>query len=306
MSTLSSPSSQPFQKSASRHLLTAWFNRGLLVARPIDWRTPAPILEKIIRYEAVHEIRDWQDLRLRLEPPDRRCFAFFHPVLADEPLIFVEVALTRDVPKAIAPILAAKRKVVPAAAATTAVFYSISNCQVGLRGISFANVLIRQVARELKKALPSISTFVTLSPAPGFGRWLDKERQSIKSNALFPEDRQKLEALDEPEWFKKPGHIEALREPLQRAAAHYFLRAKALNGRPLDPVARFHLGNGAQLERLNVFADISPKGLEQSNGLMVNYLYDLAEVEQNHELSANAGNVAASPIVRRLLGPELG
>ena len=288
------------------HLFTAWFNRGFLVARPIDWQTPAHILEKIIRYESVHEIQDWQDLRRRLEPPDRRCFAFFHPVLVDEPLIFVEVALTRAIPQAIGPLLAAEREAVPAREATTAVFYSISNCQTGLRGISFGNFLIKQVAHELKKALPSISTFVTLSPVPGFSRWLDRERRLPESTALRPDDREKLGALDEPNWFRDPEAAEALREPLLRAAAHYFLRAKAPNGRPLDPVARFHLGNGARLDRLNVYGDTSQKGIDQSKGLMVNYLYELAEVEKNHELFANTSNVVASPRVRRLLRQEHG
>jgi malonyl-CoA decarboxylase len=282
-------------------LFTAWFNRGFLVVRPIDWTTPAHVLEKIIRYEAVHEIQDWQDLRRRLEPPDRRCFAFFHPVLVDEPLIFVEVALTREIPAAIAPLLAANREVVPAAEATTAVFYSISNCQVGLRGISFGNFLIKQVAYELKKTLPSISTFVTLSPVPGFGRWLDKMRQSTESAVLSPEDRKALQVLDEPEWFRNPEHRDAVSKSLLGAAAYYFLHAKAPNGRPLDPVARFHLGNGARLERLNLAGDTSAKGIAQSRGLMVNYLYDLAEVERNHELFADAGDIVASADVHRLL-----
>jgi malonyl-CoA decarboxylase len=288
------------------HLLTAWFNRGFLVVRPIDWRTPAHILAKIIRYEAVHEIKDWEDLRRRIEPPDRRCFAFFHPVLVDEPLIFVEVALTCGIPHAIEPLLTAKREVVPTSQATTAVFYSISNCQVGLRGISFGNFLIKQVAHELQKALPSISTFVTLSPVPGFSRWLDKERRAAESTALSPADRQTLEVLDTPDWFRNTEHTETLRAPLLKAATHYFLRAKAPNGRPLDPVARFHLGNGARLHCLNPFGDISLKGIEQSKGLMVNYLYDLTEVERNHELFANAGDIVASASIHRLLGQEPG
>jgi malonyl-CoA decarboxylase len=286
------------------HLFTAWFNRGFLLSRPIDWTTPAHILEKIIRYEAVHQIQDWQDLRRRIEPSDRRCFAFFHPCLLDEPLIFVEVALTRDVPAAIGPLLAAEREPMPATEATTAVFYSISNCQVGLRGISFGNFLIKQVAEELKKSLPSISRFVTLSPVPGFSRWLDKERQSVESTAFSPEDREKLKALDEPEWFASQEQLDALRGPLLRSAAYYFLYAKALIGRPLDPVARFHLGNGARLDRLNLLGDTSQRGIKQSKGLMVNYLYDLKVVEKNHELYADTGEVVASPIVRRLLAHD--
>ncbi len=155
-----------------RHLFGSWFNRGFLVLRRIDWRTPANVLEKIIRYEAVHEIQGWDDLRRRLEPADRRCFAFFHPQLVDEPLIFVEVALTTDIPAPSATLLVSERDVLPAPEATTAVFYSISNCQEGLRGISFGNFLIKQVAEDLKRELPGLDTFVTLSPVPGFARWL--------------------------------------------------------------------------------------------------------------------------------------
>ncbi|HEY8563971.1 MAG TPA: malonyl-CoA decarboxylase [Beijerinckiaceae bacterium] len=282
------------------HLFASWFNRGFLVVRRIDWTTPAHILEKIIRYEAVHAIRDWDDLRRRTEPSDRRCYAFFHPALIDEPLIFVEVALTREIPAAIAPLLAAERKALPAKDATTAVFYSISNCQEGLRGISFGNFLIKQVAEELKKDLPGLSTFVTLSPVPGFAAWLDRAR-AADGGGLSPEDRQALRLLDEEGWAQEPAKVEALRKPLLAAAAAYFLRAKTKGGKPLDPVARFHLGNGARLERLDHLGDLSPKGLKQSHGLMVNYLYDLAQVERNHETFADTGTVVASSAVQRLL-----
>jgi malonyl-CoA decarboxylase len=287
------------------HLFGSWFNRGFLVLQPIDWATPANILEKIIRYEAVHAIRDWDDLRRRIEPPDRRCFAFFHPALVDEPLIFVEVALTRDIPGAIAPLLAPERSPIAASEARTAVFYSISNCQKGLAGISFGNFLIKQVAEDLRRALPNLATFVTLSPMPGFAAWLDAERRADLPNGLVAEDRDALRALDEPGWHEDPAALERLRKPLLSAAASYLLKAKNSSGKPLDPVARFHLGNGARLERLNPSGDLSANGLLQSYGLMVNYLYDLDAVEANHEAFAERGQVAASSGVRRLVRADL-
>ena len=288
-----------------QHLFSSWFNRGFLVVRRIDWTTPAHILEKIIRYEAVHAISDWDDLRRRLEPADRRCFAFFHPALADDPLIFVEVALTRDVPAAIAPLLAPERKALPAGQATTAVFYSISNCQEGLRAISFGNFLIKQVAEELKREAPTLDTFVTLSPAPDFSAWLARERAADEPAGLTREDRDALRFLDDPSWAGDPAKAESVRKPLLSAAAFYFLRAKTARGRPLDPVARFHLGNGARLERLNHLGDVSPKGVRQAHGLMVNFRYDLEAIEKNHEAFANHGTVIASPAVTRLLRADL-
>lgn len=282
------------------HLFSSWFNRGFLVVRRIDWTTPAHILEKIIRYEAVHEIRDWDDLRRRLQPVDRRCFAFFHPTLVDEPLIFVEVALTRDIPDAIGPLLAADRVALPAQEATTAVFYSISNCQEGLKGISFGNFLIKQVAEELKRELPGLDRFVTLSPVPGFAAWLDRE-VAEEGALLSREEREALRPLGEAEWSKDPARVEALRKPLLHAAAVYFLKARNAKGRVIDPVARFHLGNGARLEQLNFMGDVSPKGLRQSKGLMVNYLYDLDLIEKNHEAFANQGVVMASSRIARLV-----
>lgn len=284
------------------HLFTAWFNRGFLSVRAIDWKTPAHILEKLIKYEAVHQIKDWQDLRRRTEPLDRRCFAFFHPCLPDEPLIFVEVALTREIPTGIAPLLTAERAPVEPGRATTAVFYSISNCQVGLKGISFGHFLIKQVAEELRKELPGVRRFVTLSPVPGFAAWLDKELRAPTTSMLSNADTEKLGMLNGDDWHANPESRAILEQPLLRAAACYFLSVRGKNGRPLDPVARFHLGNGAKLERLNVFGDTSLKGLKQSKGLMVNYLYDLQKVEANHEYFASTGNVVASPSVRRVLG----
>ncbi len=204
------------------HLLSSWFNRGFLVLRRIDWSTPANILEQIIRYEAVHEIRDWNDLRRRIDPIDRRCYAFFHPALNDEPLIFVEVALTETIPGAIAPLLAEQRQPVPIERARTAVFYSISNTQRGLGGISFGSFLIKQVVEELRRELPKLDTFVTLSPVPGFMTWL-KQADDV---SLSEDDRLTLEILDRPDWFENPelaGQLRGLLEPL---AAHYFLKAR--------------------------------------------------------------------------------
>ncbi|MCK7614670.1 malonyl-CoA decarboxylase [Roseibium sediminicola] len=256
-----------------RHLFVSWFNRGFLVLRPISWESPAHILEKIIAYEAVHEIASWEDLRRRLVPGDRRCFAFFHPAMPDEPLIFVEVALTSEIPGSIQDLLAEDREPITADKAKTAVFYSISNCQEGLAGISFGNSLIKQVAADLATELPGLRTFVTLSPIPGLTRWL----------------------VDEDIPFAEAGE-----KQLRQLAAHYLLSAKRGDGQPLDPVARFHLGNGAQVHAVHAEADISEKGRVQSAGVMVNYLYDLGKVAQNHERFANQQEIAASSDIRNL------
>lgn len=277
------------------HLLTAWFNRGFLVLRRIDWATPAIVLEKIIRYEAVHEIRGWDDLRRRIDPDDRRCYAFFHPALVEEPLIFLEVALTEEVPAAIAPLLAAEAGPAPLARARTAVFYSISNCQRGLGGISFGNFLIKQVVEELRRELPKLETFVTLSPAPDFLQWLKQQE-----NHLSPEDAALIENQD-AQWADDSETANRLRRVIEPLAGEYFLKAKIEDGRPVDPVARFHLGNGARLERVHWLADRSARAMRESAGLMVNYLYDLDEIEKNHEAYANHGTIVASNAVRRLL-----
>jgi malonyl-CoA decarboxylase len=282
------------------HLLSSWFNRGFLVLRRIDWSTPANILEQIIRYEAVHEIRDWNDLRRRIDPADRRCYAFFHPALVDEPLIFVEVALTESIPGAIAPLLAEDRKPVPIERARTAVFYSISNTQRGLGGISFGSFLIKQVAEELRRELPKLDNFVTLSPVPGFVQWLKKPDDVPASD----EDRALLARLDEPEWFRNEELAAQLRSLLEPLAAYYFLKARTPKGRLIDSVARFHLGNGARLERIDWLGDLSPKGLRESAGIMVNYLYRLEDIEKNHEAYANQGEIAASSAVKKLLKGE--
>jgi malonyl-CoA decarboxylase len=283
------------------HLFSSWFNRGFLVLRRIDWSTPAMILEKIIRYEAVHQIRDWEDLRRRIDLPDRRCYAFFHPALVDEPLIFVEVALTGEIPSAIAPILSDKRDVLDPELINTAVFYSITSTQRGLAGVSFGNFLIKQVVEEMSREMPHLSTFVTLSPAPNFAEWLKRERANTASLALDAEDRQAIAALDRPNWWRDPLDAAAVREPMLRAVAWYFLRARNGRGLPVDAVARFHLGNGARLEQLDWLGDTSERALAQSYGLMVNYLYDLRYIEQNHEAYAQQHAVVAAGSVNRLV-----
>jgi|TARA_B100000795_G_scaffold4945_1_gene3531 malonyl-CoA decarboxylase len=254
-----------------RHLFSSWFNRGFLVLRPINWSSPADILEKIIAYEAVHAIDSWNDLRLRLKPIDRRCFGFFHPSMPNEPLIFVEVALTKGIPNSIQDLLADEREAINAGDADTAVFYSISNCQTGLAGISFGNSLIKQVASDLARDLPGLSTFVTLSPIPGLNRWLETSKYAV-------DDSSQDQAL----------------------AAHYLLEAKKPDGTPFDPVARFHLGNGAKVHAVHAMADTSDNGLKQSNGTMVNYLYDLSQISQNHEKFVENNTVVASATVKSL------
>lgn len=286
------PSLQPLE-SDLLHLLGSWFNRGFLVLKRIDWTTPANILEKIIRYEAVHEIVDWNELRRRLLPSDRRCFAFFHPQLVDEPLIFVEVALTRQIPGAIGPLLSERQDTLNAAEANTAVFYSISNCQQGLSHISFGNFLIKQVVEELKAEVPSLTRFVTLSPAPGFRKWLDSSQQ-------YEDLRKTACAVLEGAPIAGETATADIDQRLQLAATDYFLHAKNRSGKPLDPVARFHLGNGARLEAIHAAADLSTKGLQQSYGIMVNYLYDLAAITERHEAYAQDGKVAISDNVETL------
>ena len=256
-----------------KNLFTTWFNRGFLVLRPITWGSPAHILEKIISYESVHAIQSWDDLRRRLQPDDRRCFAFFHPAMPDEPLIFVEVALTRGTPNSIQTILSETHRSLAAVDADTATFYSISNCQAGLAGISFGNSLIKTVVQHLLRDLPQIKTFVTLSPIPGLVKWLNETNQyDVES------DPQKLAPL----------------------AAHYLLEAKQRNGQPRDAVARFHLNNGAFVEAVHADADISANGLAQSCGVMVNYRYDLTKISANHEAYANQQSVVASKAVKAL------
>ncbi|MEM6487533.1 MAG: malonyl-CoA decarboxylase [Pseudomonadota bacterium] len=277
-----------------RHLFASWFNRGFLELRRMDWQTPAAVLEKIIEYEAVHAIQDWRDLRRRVAAPDRQLYGFFHPALRDEPLIFVEVALCTKLPGAIGPILAETRDALTPVEATTAVFYSISNCQVGLRGISFGNFLIKQVVEELRADFPRLSTFVTLSPVPGFAAWLRGEGYDDAALGAVPAAGE--EAADSPEATRRAA---ARDEALAGLAARYLTQVKRGDGTPLNAVARFHLGNGARLERVNAGADRSPRGEAESHGVMVNYLYDLRDIEKNHEAFASRAEVAQSSAVRR-------
>ncbi|MCX8999568.1 malonyl-CoA decarboxylase [Rhizobiaceae bacterium BDR2-2] len=273
------------------HLFASWFNRGFLVLRHIDWGTPANILEKIIEYEAVHAINDWNDLQRRLRPGDRRCFAFFHPAMPEEPLIFVEVALCKGVPGSIQWLLADGRETVPDSDFDTAVFYSISNCQEGLRGISFGNSLIKQVVEDLRRDLPQIRTFVTLSPVPGLTRHL----RAVAGER--PEVAALLEAAD----AKDPGALTPHLPLLKKLTADYLVNVKRPNGLPADPVARFHLGNGALLHEVHVLGDTSANGFRQSCTAMVNYLYDLPKVEENNENFVRDKTVAISKSVRSLL-----
>jgi len=264
------------------HMFSTWFNRGFLVLKPIDWATPANILEKIIEYEAVHAINDWDDLRRRLQPLDRSCFAFFHPAMPEEPLIFVEVALTKGVPVSVDTLLAEDRAPLSGMDADTAVFYSISNCQKGLRGVSFGNFLIKQVANDLALEFLSLKNFVTLSPIPGFRKWLTKTYGETENATI----REILAVLaDQASFFNGNGNA-TYEKSLKTLLAKYYLDAKRDDGLPIDPVSRFHLGNGASLMQFNWMADVSDKGFLQSAGMMVNYKYDLATVEENHEAYA--------------------
>ena len=261
------------------HLLQSWFNRGFLEMRRIDWSSPARLLESVIAFEAVHHINGWDDLRNRLEPSDRRCYAFFHPAMPNDLLIFVEVALTRGMPCDVQDILTGTRPWLAAEHADTACFYSISNCQAGLRGISFGHFLIKQVAVDLQRELPNLRTFCTLSPVPGFMRWLRAQAPGVAAQVTG-------------------GEVEAAH--LAGLAAAYLLNARNPGHKPLDPVARFHLGNGARLERIHAFADRSDKGVSESAGVMVNYLYDLPSVAENHEAFVHDGTVSVAPEIARL------
>ena len=274
------------------HLFGSWFNRGFLRLERIDWRTPALILEKLIEYEAVHEIAGWKDLHRRLAS-DRRCFAFFHPALPEEPLIFIEVALTERISTTVAPLLDPDSPEVDPARADCAMFYSITNCQDGLRGISFGNLLIKQVVHELGGEFPRLKTFATLSPVPGFRAWL---AGIARDYAVSVPD---LARLDERDWFENAAVAERLRPPLMGLCAHYLTAVKK-DDEPLDAVARFHLGNGARMEKLNWLADTSKPGMQRSAGIMVNYLYRLADVEKNHEAFVREHEVAASHELKKL------
>ncbi len=290
-----------------RHLLSSWFNPGFLQIVRVDWRTPAYLLEQIIAHEAVHEIRDWKDLRRRLEG-DARCFAFFHPALSDEPLIFVEVALMDRMADAVSPLLDAQAVSKDPARATTAVFYSISNCQPGLRGVSLGNFLIKNVVEVLSKEFPRLKVFCTLSPVPGFAAWLEHLLKA--SDAAPPKPlTQALKAVADGlgqditrlslDAAGAAGRLAPLQGPLTHLCATYLLQRADADEAELDPVARFHLNNGAKLERINWLADTSKKGLRQSLGLMVNYRYEPKAIEGNHE-KFSRGEIVASRQVRVL------
>ncbi|GAA5265629.1 malonyl-CoA decarboxylase [Acidiphilium sp. MT5] len=307
-------SANPAQKRLDadlRHLFSSWFNRGFLELRRIDWQTPAAILEKLIAYEAVHEIQDWQDLRRRLAA-DRRCFGFFHPALPGEPLIFVEVALVHGLAGSVTALLdrdaddAAQRA--RAAASDTAIFYSISNCQDGLRGISFGNLLIKQVVEELRNELPNLRYFSTLSPVPGFRAWLEGSHGAAVLAEILPDDTQQATQAATRAALAGAQNAEqleatALRPILLQLCARY-LTGKAAYWR-IDPVAKFHLGNGARLERINWMANPTPRGYQESYGIMVNYLYDLAAIEENHEDFTRDGHVHRGASVEALLKPPV-
>ena len=295
-----------------QELFTSWFDIGLLTLERIAWDSPAALLEKLIAYEAVHEIRSWSDLKNRLDS-DRRCFAIFHPSLPLEPLIFVEVALVNGLADDIHKLLDEGAPKVEPAEADTAIFYSISNTQAGLRGISFGDFLIKKVAESLVRDLPNLKTFATLSPIPGFRRWLDAALAAAPANDGPPRWRlggnngemppAKLrELLAQPGWVQDPTIADSIADPMRRWCARYLCQEKS-GGRALDAVARFHLANGARLERINWLADRSPKGLKESYGLMVNYLYRLADIEANHDAYVSQGQVAAAPAIKALLKP---
>jgi malonyl-CoA decarboxylase len=292
------PELKPLE-SDLRHLLIAWFNRGFLVMARIDWNSSANVLEKIVNYEAVHEINGLDDLRTRLAD-DRRCFAFFHPAMPDDPLIFVQVALSNSVADSIEPLISDSREIGSAKEADTAIFYSISNCHDGLRGISFGNFLIKQVIDELRRDLENIEHLFTLSPVPGLCRWITSVSLEGMSERLEQDIFAAREMLTgDPESSGLTQFSEHAQAILMRLCAHYLLNAKQ-NGEPVDPVARFHLGNGAELERINWEADSSPAGRERSAGIMVNYVYRLKDIERNHERYFADGEVVASSAVRKL------
>ena len=274
------------------HLFRSWFNRGFLVLQRIDWRTSALVLEKLIQYEAVHEIQGWHDLRRRLQA-DRRCYAFFHPALPDEPVIFIEVALTHGMSAKVQPLLALDSPVVDPASADCAIFYSITNPQEGLRGISFGNLLIKQVAEDLGREFPRLKTFATLSPIPGFRKWLASGTGLREGDPRHAELAALLAKLDVQDWFKDKARAAEILKQLTRLCAYYLLHVKQ-DDEPLDAVARFHLGNGARLERLNWLGDISAAGMRRSAGLMANYVYRLDDVERNHEAYATERRIIAA------------
>lgn len=312
-------------ESDLKDLLTTWFDVGFLELRRITWDSPAALLEKLIAYEAVHAIQSWDDLKKRLDS-DRRCFAFFHPRMPNEPLIFVEVALVNGMADNIQALLDEEAPVLDPNAINTAIFYSISNAQKGLAGISFGNFLIKRVVDLLADEFKYLKTFATLSPIPGFRRWLDTkdgETAAPEFELLLPAERKSLDnlikhetdgntdtatdvdklkaLLQRPDWYTKADCVKTVKPPLMRLCAHYLVEEKRASGIACDRVAHFHLSNGARIERLNWLGNISREGLAQSAGMMVNYRYKLSDIEANHEAYSGEGRVKVSSSVRSLL-----
>jgi malonyl-CoA decarboxylase len=289
-----------------KRLLAAWFDVGFLELRRVTWDSPASLLEKLARYEAVHRVRGWADLKNRLDS-DRRLYAFFHPRMASEPLIFIEVALVQGLADSIDRLLDERAPVGDPQAADAAIFYSISNAQAGLAGISFGDFLIKRVVDELGREFPRLKIFATLSPLPGFRRWLDDRLAAAPDSFLADGERAALggaatlaAAIAGDAWARDEARRAALAAPVLRAAARYLVEARREDGLPADPVARFHLANGAEIHRLNWAADLSANGLRQSLGVMVNYRYALDAIEARHEAYARDGAIAAAPSVARL------
>lgn len=293
-------------------LLVAWFDPGFLELRRITWESPAAILEKLMNYEAVHAMDSWQDLRNRLDD-DRRCYAFFHPRMPDEPLIFVEIALVKGFPASVQTLLDVAAPIQDPKSADAAIFYSISNTQRGLHGVSFGNLLLKRVIEDLQRELPALKVFATLSPIPGFRKWVESAA-ARDADIVSAADREKIvaalpdgagerpfeHALCRSDWLQDERIAAALRFPLEKLCARYLLNEKS-GTRPLDPVAAFHLNNGARVNRILWLADTSERGMRQSYGLMASYRYDVREVDDNHERFAERGEVAAAPRVRRLI-----
>jgi malonyl-CoA decarboxylase len=300
-----------------RELLAAWFDVGLLELRRITWEAPASLLEKLIAYEAVHKIRSWEDLKNRLDS-DRRCFAYFHPNMPQEPLIFVEVALVDGMSDGVLALLDESAPQTDPKLANSAIFYSISNAQRGLAGISFGNFLIKRVVDVLEHEFPNLKAFATLSPIPGFRSWYAEAAKAGEGPALSASERRALllamgleddgtadpalvaKALERDNWWTESALCEALKAPMMRMAARYLMTARRANGTARDPVAHFHLANGARMERLNWLGDPSPNGLRQSCGMMINYLYKLSEIDGNHEAYSDGGRIIASSSMRAL------
>ncbi len=308
------PAFRPIENDL-KGLLTAWFDVDLLELKQITWDSATGVLlEKLIAYEAVHAIRGWDDLKNRLAM-DRRCFAYFHPRMADEPLIFVEVALVNGLADNVQKLLDEKAPVQDPQAADTAIFYSISNAQRGLAGISFGNFLIKRVVDQLAQEFKGLKTFATLSPIPGFRTWLDQALAEGAPGLIQANERKVLNAaagkshgakgtlktlINRGNWHSEEQLRDALKGPLTRLCAHYLLNEKGRGGRARDPVAHFHLTNGARMERLNWLADTSAAGIERSAGMMINYLYKLGEIDNNHEAYTGSGEIAASSTTKSL------